>query len=114
MLLITSATKWTTPTLRNAWEGKSRGFTREMGKDALRSRLGNIAQGHFNLEKVRKPVPFSKLDQNRIFLVRKGRALGLLNDFKRNVEAASGFEPLHRGFADLSLNHLGTPPLEDR
>jgi hypothetical protein len=25
-------------------------------------------------------------------------------------KAASGFEPLHRGFADLSLNHLGTPP----
>ena len=30
----------------------------------------------------------------------------------RNLEAASGFEPLHRGFADLSLNHLGTPPCE--
>jgi hypothetical protein len=30
--------------------------------------------------------------------------------FKQNLEAASGFEPLHRGFADLSLNHLGTPP----
>ncbi len=41
------------------------------------------------------------------------RGLGLLNDFKQNLEAASGFEPLHRGFADLSLNHLGTPPLED-
>src|ERR1700722_20029008 len=26
------------------------------------------------------------------------------------VEAASGFEPLNGGFADLSLNHLGTPP----
>ena len=43
-------------------ERKSRGFTREMAKDdALKSRLGDIAQGHFNLEKVRKPVPFSKL-----------------------------------------------------
>ena len=51
------------------------------------------------------------LEQNRnIFLVRRGRGLGILNDFKRRVEAASGFEPLHRGFADLSLNHLGTPP----
>jgi hypothetical protein len=35
---------------------KSRGFTREMAKGALKSRLGDIAQGHFNLEKVRKPV----------------------------------------------------------
>jgi hypothetical protein len=52
-----------------------------------------------------------KLEQNRnIFLVRRGRGLGILNDSKRELEAASGFEPLHRGFADLSLNHLGTPP----
>ena len=28
----------------------------------------------------------------------------------RKVEAASGFEPLDEGFADPSLNHLGTPP----
>jgi hypothetical protein len=27
------------------------------------------------------------------------------------VEAPSGLEPLHRGFADLSLSHLGTAPL---
>ena len=40
---------------------RSRGFTREMAKDALKSRLGDVARGHFNLEKVRKPVPFSKL-----------------------------------------------------
>lgn len=26
------------------------------------------------------------------------------------LEAPSGFEPLHRGFADLSLSHLGTAP----
>jgi hypothetical protein len=32
-----------------------------MAKDALKSRLGDIAQGHFNLEKGRKPVPFAKL-----------------------------------------------------
>ena len=51
------------------------------------------------------------LEQKRnIFLVRGGRGLGLLNDFRQDLEAASGFEPLHRGFADLSLNHLGTPP----
>src|SRR5207249_12166588 len=29
-------------------------------------------------------------------------------------EAATGFEPVHGGFADLSLNHLGTPPRELR
>ncbi len=42
-----------------------------------------------------------------VFLVRKGRGLGIA---KENVEAAGGFEPPHRGFADLSLNHLGTAP----
>src|SRR5215510_11509624 len=40
---------------------KSRGFTKEMAKDALKARLGEIAQGRFNLEKTRKPVPFSRL-----------------------------------------------------
>jgi integrase len=40
---------------------RSRGFTRELAKEALKSRLGEIAQGKFNLEKTRKPVPFSKL-----------------------------------------------------
>jgi site-specific recombinase XerD len=57
----------------------------------------------------------ANLEQNRnIFLVRRGRGLGISNDIKRKLEAASGFEPLHRGFADLSLNHLGTPPRKDR
>jgi integrase len=40
---------------------KSRGFTREMAKEALRSRLGDIARGQFNLDKTRRPIPFSKL-----------------------------------------------------
>ena len=31
--------------------------------------------------------------------------------YGKRKKAASGFEPLHRGFADLSLSHLGTPPL---
>jgi hypothetical protein len=56
-----------------------------------------------------------KLEENRnIFLARRGRGLGIVNEIEDNMEAASGFEPLHRGFADLSLNHLGTPPYVDR
>ena len=47
---------------------KSRGFTLEMAKEALKSRLGEIAQGRFNLGKTRKPVPFSTLaEQYREF-----------------------------------------------
>ena len=30
----------------------------------------------------------------------------------KKLEAPSGFEPLNRSFADCSLNHLGTAPLE--
>lgn len=31
---------------------------------------------------------------------------------KVGMEAPSGFEPLHRSFADCSLSHLGTAPRE--
>jgi hypothetical protein len=41
---------------------------RELAKEALKSRLGDMARGHFNLEKIRRPVPFSKLaEQYREF-----------------------------------------------
>jgi len=40
---------------------KSRGFTRELAKEALKARLGEIAQARFNLDKVRKPHRFSEL-----------------------------------------------------
>ena len=39
-------------------------------------------------------------------------AIELAPGWGERREAASGFEPLHGGFADLSLNHLGTPPGE--
>jgi hypothetical protein len=45
-----------------------------------------------------------------IYSPREGSRMDRLKEKERAVEAASGFEPLHRGFADLSLNHLGTPP----
>src|ERR671924_1724759 len=34
----------------------------------------------------------------------------LLSREGAGLEAASGFEPLSRGFADLRLDHLATPP----
>ena len=51
-------------------------------------------------------IPLGKCDVFREEVSRelRGRVL------KKLLEAASGFEPLRRGFADLSLNHLGTPP----
>src|SRR6266550_6610586 len=42
---------------------KSRGFTREMAREALKAREGEIAQGRFNLEKIRKPFPVAELLQ---------------------------------------------------
>jgi hypothetical protein len=40
---------------------KSRGFTRELAREALKAREGEIAQGRFNLEKAKKPLLFSEL-----------------------------------------------------
>jgi hypothetical protein len=40
---------------------KSREFTRELAREALKAREGEIAQGRFNLEKVRKPHAISEL-----------------------------------------------------
>ena len=32
------------------------------------------------------------------------------HQFRANMEAAIGFEPMDEGFADLCLSHLATPP----
>ena len=48
----------------------------------------------------------------------KNLDIAILDSIRENkdtfwkLEAASGFEPLHKGFADLPLSHLGTPPLK--
>ena len=77
-------------------------------RNATESQSGSVSE---ELKQAINAVLTPKLAQNRnIFLVRRGRGLGSSNETKRKMEAASGFEPLHRGFADLSLNHLGTPP----
>ena len=40
---------------------RSRGFTRELAKEALKARLGEIAQARFNLDKVKNRIPFLSL-----------------------------------------------------
>ena len=78
-------------------------------RNATESQSGSVSD---ELKQAINAVLPPNLAQNRnIFLVRRGRGLGISNEIKQKMEAASGFEPLHRGFADLSLNHLGTPPL---
>jgi hypothetical protein len=41
----------------------------------------------------------------------RARGTNLTGETALGVEAPSGLEPLNRGFADLSLSHLGTAPL---
>ena len=40
---------------------KSRGFNRDLAREALKAREGEVTQGRFNLDKVRKPHPISEL-----------------------------------------------------
>ncbi|MBI2988094.1 MAG: site-specific integrase [Deltaproteobacteria bacterium] len=72
-------------------------------RNATESQSGSVSE---ELKQAINAVLPPNVAQNRnIFLVRRGRGLGISNEIKQKVEAASGFEPLHRGFADLSLNH---------
>jgi integrase len=83
---------------------KSRGFTREMAKEALRARLGEVAQGRFDLEKTRKPVPFSKLAE-------RYREYGAATKRAWNEEKHV-FESFAVLFGDTALSQITTWQIE--
>ncbi len=70
---------------------KSQGCTRELAKQALKARQGDVTRGRFNIAQALKPVPFSTLlrrfdtyaqdawrgyEQNKYFLHALGRYFG--------------------------------------
>lgn len=71
---------------------KSRGFTKEMAKEALKAREGEIAQGRFNLEKVKKPHSFSELVERY-----HKHAAGYKLSYKRERYAIDRFKQYFRG-----------------
>jgi site-specific recombinase XerD len=83
---------------------KSRGFTKEVAKDALKARLGEIAQGRFNLEKTRKPVPFSRL-------VERYREYGASTK-RAWAEEKYRLEPFAKLFGKTPLSQITTWQLE--
>ena len=76
---------------------KSRGFTREMAKEALKARLGEVAQGKFSLERVREPIPFSQL-------VKRSRQYAQAN--------WQAYED-NKGFIKYAENEFGDLPLSE-
>lgn len=63
----------------------------------------------------RSPQRLSSFDHRRrppqrLMGLRPARAVNPRPAGAGAMEAPSGFEPLHRSFADCSLNHLGTAP----
>jgi len=85
---------------------KSRGFNRETAKEALKSRLGDIARGQFSLEKTRKPVPFSKLvERYREFAA----------SYKRGWDKEKYLlEMFVEEFGDIPLSQITTWQIEKR
>jgi len=71
---------------------KSRGFTRELAKKALKARLGEIAQARFNLEKVKKPHHFSELIERYL-----KHAAGYKLSYRRESYAIEGFKKYFKG-----------------
>jgi len=61
---------------------KSRGFTRELAKQALKARLGEIAQARFNLEQVKKPHLVAELvDRYHKHSAREKYAIDAIKDY---------------------------------
>jgi hypothetical protein len=62
----------------------------------------------FSAQSVNRRIPVSNPKSQTL----STHMLSLLErrQFRILLEAPSGLEPLHRGFADLSLSHLGTAP----
>src|SRR5215813_7014428 len=83
---------------------KSRGFTKEMAKDALKARLGEIAKGRFNLDKTRKPIPFSRL-------VERYREYGASTKRAWAVEKYR-LEPFAKLFGETPLSQITTWQIE--
>ena len=80
---------------------------------SLRSRARTRRRGESAFCSFAKPAV--RLDHRSIIVGRVVRpdpraSGGNLPYLRGLMEAAIGFEPMHGGFADLSLNHLGTPP----
>ena len=76
---------------------KSRGFTREMAKEALKARLGEIAQGRFNLDKVRKPHAFGELVESYLKHAQSYKA-----SFKREKYSIAGLQEYFGSATPLS------------
>jgi integrase len=77
---------------------KSRGCTKEIAKEALRARQGEIIQGKFSFSRVRKPIPFSQLAMRfREYAKANWRA------YEENKNVITYAE---REFGDLPLSEL--------
>jgi integrase len=84
---------------------KSRGFSREMAKQALKARMGDMVRGQFNLEKVRKPVAFSAL---------VSRYREYAATYKRGWSESEKYtlERIARKFGDTGVSHITTWQVE--
>ena len=55
-------------------------------------------------------APFSPTGDERERILSAGLTIGGSANCRKSLEARVGIEPTHKGFADLSLSHLGTAP----